>query len=335
MSALLFVFYKSLLLVFLISYFFAYMFEPLIRKLEKKKVSRTISVVIIWALMVLVLVLIVLPLILSLLQEVGTLQEKIGTYSQNFKDTIDKISNSKQTVIVYDFLQKINVSQGDIVNFIMDKFKDFIQYSGSMISNNISKFISSFMWVFTLPVITFYFMLDFKKIVSVLMDWELPGKGKAMKIVIQIEKEISKFFRGQLVICIILGFLMGIGFFIIGVDFPLLLGVLAGISNLVPYLGVIVSTVIAILFSILKLGFTMELLIAIIKIIILVMIVQAVDGFLLSPKILSSTLDLSPVFVILFLIAGGMYGGIIGMFLSIPFLIVVKVLFKNVKIKFT
>ncbi|MCK9224913.1 MAG: AI-2E family transporter [Candidatus Muirbacterium halophilum] len=338
----LFYMYSSLIFLFMLAYFISYMFEPVIKFLEKKKLSRPYSVTFVWVIITGLTLLVIFPIMFSLLHEISVLPPKLSEYSSRLTSTIDNIRKNlsgdlssgpggiiSQKILL--FLDYFNLSEQKIVSFFVDNFNNFVKYSGGFIGKNITKFISSFVWIFTVPVIAFYFMMDFKDINLNFNNFISRKDYRAL--IMEIQKEISRFFRGQLIICLIIGTLMGLGFLMIGVDFPHLLGVIAGFANLIPYFGVFASTALAVVFSILKFGFTVELLFILLKIIILVVIVQFIDGFVLSPRILSTTLELSPVYIMFFLFAGGQYGGIPGMFLAIPALIVVKVVLKYMEIK--
>ncbi|MFA7578211.1 MAG: AI-2E family transporter [Candidatus Muiribacteriota bacterium] len=335
-----FYYLSEIFIMFGISYIIAYMFEPLIKYLQKKGFKRGLSVILIWIILVAMMFLFVFPVILSIVSEISILVPKIAEYSQDFGAHFEKIKQNYQknrdsifVSRVFEFLGFMEISEKNIIDFGIEQGRKFLTLSGNAIKNNINNLISSFVWIFTIPVITFYTMLDFKEIAETIKAVEFPSKRKVRKIFIEIEREISKFFRGQLLICVIVGILMGFGFFFIGIDFPHLLGVIAGFANIIPYLGVLISTSVAIFFAVLKFGFTMELVFILIQLGIIVILVQSLDGFLLSPKILGETLNVSPVFVMLFLMAGGMVSGILGMFFAVPVLLVLRVLYNNISIK--
>ncbi len=337
-------YFSGLFFIFLVSYLIAYLFEPAVKMLEKQKVKRGFSVVLIWLLILIGLFIVVIPMLFSLKSEISDLQPKISQYSDNVTKTVENLRNKMNkkvddegddlVVKLLGMLDYFDITESNIVDYVIRNFNKMMSRIGSVVKNNIPGIISGFAWIFTVPVIAFYFMLDFKQITTSLREIKYPGSKNLRKILTEIEKEISNFFRGQLLICTIIGILMGFGFFLIGVDFPHLLGLIAGISNLVPYVGVIVSTGIALIFSVLKFGIGLELLFVVIKIGILVVIVQSLEGMFLSPRILSETLDLSPILVMFFLFAGGTFGGILGMFLAIPVLLIIRVLIKNIRLRF-
>ncbi|MGM0608116.1 MAG: AI-2E family transporter [Candidatus Muiribacteriota bacterium] len=339
------VFYLSgILFMFILSYFIAFTFEPAIKYLQKKKIKRVYSVILIWSFLILLIFLIVIPVIFSILAEIAELGPKIGEYTNAFADKIEAYEaqdpESAEGVLSYfagrffKFFQFFDITERTIIDFLLGNFRNFLNYTGNFLRNNINKVISSFIYIFTIPIISFYFMLDFS-IISEKIKLFTGNKNENIKNIInETEKDVSKFFRGQLIICFIVGSLLGFGFFLIEVDFPHLLGFIAGLANLIPYFGAFMSTAIALLFSLLKFGFTSEFLFILLKILILVTIVQSLDAFFLSPKILGTKLNLSPVLIMFFLFTGGTIAGILGMFLSIPTMLIIRVLYKNLKIKF-
>ncbi|HNU81001.1 MAG TPA: AI-2E family transporter, partial [Bacillota bacterium] len=127
------------------------------------------------------------------------------------------------------------------------------------------------------------------------------------------------FIRGQLLAALIVGILSSIGLSIIRLDFAILIGMTAGIANIIPYFGPILGSVPAVIVGLLS-GNPVKALLAI----IVLVAVQQIDGTLISPRIVGSSVGLHPVFVMLSMIIGGSYLGLLGMLIAVPIAAIIK-----------
>ena len=120
---------------------------------------------------------------------------------------------------------------------------------------------------------------------------------------------------------VVVGILTSIAMSLLGVKYALLLGFMIGLFNLIPYFGAIIAVIIAIIVTLLTGGFGQALLMAII-----VIILQQIDANIINPKIVGNSLKISPLLVIFAVTVGGAYFGVLGMFLAVPIVAVLKIL---------
>jgi predicted PurR-regulated permease PerM len=138
----------------------------------------------------------------------------------------------------------------------------------------------------------------------------------------QYDQLLGEYLRGQLMVATFVGLATGLGFWIVGFPNAVLLGVVAGVFNIVPYLGLIVSLVPALLIAILSPPLWLSLL----KVAGVFFIVQALDSYLLSPRIIGSRVGLHPVWVMLAILAFGSFFGFVGLLIAIPLAVLIKLL---------
>jgi predicted PurR-regulated permease PerM len=137
-------------------------------------------------------------------------------------------------------------------------------------------------------------------------------RPKAVAVIREMRREISGFWRGQLMICGVVGALTALGLLIVGVPAWLLLGLLMGILELIPYIGPFLASVPVFLFTLpMGLGRVAWAL-------GVVLLVQQLEGGLISPRLMSGATRLHPVTVLLAISAGGLLGGMAGMLLAVP-----------------
>ena len=178
-------------------------------------------------------------------------------------------------------------------------------------------------YVVLVPVLTYYLLHDFDVIRGKLGALIPPPKRDAwLGFLRDYDGLVSRYLRGQLLAATTVGLLTTLGLWVLGFPYPALVGVVAGVFNLVPYLGLIVSLVPAILIALLS-G---EILASFGKIAIVFGIVQALDGTVIGPKIVGGSVGLHPAWVILALSAGGLFLGFVGLLIAVPMALLVKLL---------
>lgn len=130
-----------------------------------------------------------------------------------------------------------------------------------------------------------------------------------------------KFISGQLIDAIIVGILVTIAMSILGVKYAALLGFMIGLFNIIPYFGAIIAVVISVIITIITGGLSQAIIMAIV-----VIILQQIDSNIINPKIIGNSLEISPLLVIFAVTVGGAYFGVLGMFLSVPVIAVLKII---------
>ena len=129
-----------------------------------------------------------------------------------------------------------------------------------------------------------------------------------------------KFISGQLIDAVVVGILVTIAMSIIGVKYSVLLGFIIGLFNIIPYFGAIVAVVISVIITIITGGLSQALIMAAV-----VIILQQIDSNIINPKIIGNSLEISPLLVIFAVTVGGAYFGVLGMFLAVPIIAVLKI----------
>ena len=139
-----------------------------------------------------------------------------------------------------------------------------------------------------------------------------------------IHEVFAKFLRGQLLEAFFVGVLSAIALSIVGIDYAFVIGIIAGICNMIPYVGPVVGTILAAIMGLLS-GRPIKVLYAIIS----MLVVQQIDNNLLAPKIVGESVGLHAVFTMMAILIGGNIGGLLGMLLAVPVAAAFKVLFSN------
>ena len=144
---------------------------------------------------------------------------------------------------------------------------------------------------------------------------------KISKYVNSTNTVFFRFISGQLIDAVVVGILVTIAMSIIGVKYSVLLGFIIGLFNIIPYFGAIIAVGISILITIITGGLSQAIIMAII-----VIILQQIDANIINPKIIGNSLEISPILVIFAVTVGGAYFGVLGMFLAVPVIAVLKII---------
>ncbi len=176
------------------------------------------------------------------------------------------------------------------------------------------------MTIVTVPFVLFYMLKDGPKLLPNIKRM-LPDKQADVigDLLVKMSDTIAKYISGQVIECLFVGTFSAIGYGLVGIPYALLIGIFAGITNIIPYLGPYIGLVPAI-FIALSMSFK-----EVILVIVVCVVVQQIDGNLVYPNVIGKTLDIHPLTIIMILLAAGNIAGLLGMILAIPLYAVSKV----------
>ena len=262
-----------------------------------------------------------------------------GQLSNNptISNIIDDISNylntnSFSTSSIETTLRNLNIpfidSLEPYIIQIVNALQTYIMSNLGAMTSNIMSIGSSIASFFIALIISIYILKDYeyfiglwKKLYNLIFRRSSLG-NKIIKIFKVINDVFSKFIRGQLLEAFFVGALSSIALAIVRIDYAVVIGIIAGICNLIPYVGPIVGTVLAAIMGLLS-GRPIKVLYAIIA----MLIVQQGDNNFLAPKIVGNSVGLHPVFTMMAILIGGNIGGLFGMLLAVPIVASIRVLF--------
>ncbi len=176
------------------------------------------------------------------------------------------------------------------------------------------------------PVLTYYFLNDGKILKQKFLDlFSFPYRVRLRETIEEMAEVIAKYLYGQLLVSVIIGLIVFCGMYALRIDYPLILGLLAMITEAIPIVGPIIGAIPAIL-----LGYLLSPALAV-KVILFFIIVHQLENHIIVPNIMGHTIDLHPVVIIISLLIGGQLYGIIGMLLAVPVTALLRVLIKHIR----
>lgn len=317
----------SILMPFLMGILVAYLFYIPCRQIEKlyrntkfvKKKARGLSVITVYIMAILVLVIVINIIIPAISKSVVDLASNLPGYYQK---AIEYVNNMPEdSFIKKESIQKIisDLQSIDITKIIsLENISDYIEGVIGVANGIFNTFVTIIMSVYVLlergKILEFVRKLNsalFKKETCMALD----------KYFMKANDIFFKFISSQVLDGIIVGIIVSIAMWILGVKYWVLLGFMIGLFNIIPYFGAIIAVVIATIITIFTGGFTKA-----IWMVIVVVILQQIDANIINPKIVGNALKLSPILVIFSVTVFGAYFGVLGMFLAVPCIAVIKIL---------
>jgi predicted PurR-regulated permease PerM len=305
---------------FLIAALLAYIGDPLVDRLEAKKLSRTLSVIIVFlglTFFAFILLLILVPLIQ---QQIINLAQKVPGYLDWLQVTA---LPWLQTKLGFELPNLEQLKQTLQANW---------QQAGGVALNVLGSLTSSGAALLELlanlvlvPVVTFYLLRDWDKLVARIHEL-LPRhiEPTIVRLTRDADEVLGAFFRGQLLVMLSLGLIYSTGLWAFGVDHALLIGMIAGIVSFVPYLGLVVGLLLAGTASILQYQDVLHLW----QVAVVFGVGQVLESVLLTPWLVGDRIGLHPVAVIFAVLAFGQLFGFFGVLLALPVAAVLMVIIR-------
>lgn len=323
----------SILAPFALAFVFAYVANPLVEKCEEKGISRgwgaVLFVLIVGLLIALALILLV-PLVMHQgRQFLEDLPRVIDEALVWYRAQVRALDQSGLPVIRdLSFERAMEVSSDDVSAWLAEQVTALRPSWETAVGlgQGLQTALTILGYLVLTPVLTFYLLRDFPRMRRTLTR-ALPEdrRDDVLTFLRRYDALLGQYLRGQLVVAAFVGLATGIGLLL--VDFPnaVLLGVIAGVFNLVPYLGLVVSLVPALFIAIV----TPPLWLSLLKVAGVFLAVQSLDAYVISPRIIGERVGLHPVWIMLAIIAGGSFFGIVGLLLAIPIAVLVKLVARN------
>ncbi len=292
----------------------AYVLNPPVRFLTTRiRLSRTLAVVSVYLALIVILGLVLVAFVPSLIQQVTSI-------NVDFQNIVEGVSRFfEQPLFIFGFY----VDLMDVYQEVSGTLQSIVSPLASQTVSFLIGLASGFAWLVFVLIVSFYLLKDLPKLGRSL-NTLVPAdyQDEVRRLVKEINVIWSAFFRSQLVLCAVIGTLVGITMQIVGVRNALILGIIAGVLEIVPNVGPTIAAIPAVLFAYfqgstylpLSNGWFALLVIG------LYVVIQQLENNFLVPRIIGRSLNLHPLVVIIGAIAGAKLAGILGIFLAAPIL---------------
>ena len=316
---------QSILTPFLVGMVLAYLGDPVVDRLETYKINRTVGVLIVFVVFLVLIVGVALVVVPMLVREVAGLIHDIPS-------GIAWLQEKASPWLVATFnIDPFDVSLDNVKERLLGNWQQAGGLAGRVLQEvtaSSAALIMALVSIALSPVVAFYLMRDWDEVIEKVHEM-IPRtmEETAVSLVRDCDEVLSQFLRGQLLIMLILGCIYAVGLSIVGLNLALLIGLLAGLASIVPYLGFAVGIVAATLAAM----FQFHEVLPLVYVLIVFVIGQGIEGMVLTPLLVGDRIGLHPVAVIFAVLAGGHLFGFFGILLALPVAAVVMVFVRHLR----
>ncbi|AEP87977.1 AI-2E family transporter [Bacillus spizizenii] len=295
-----------------------YLLNPVVDFLERRRIRRIYSILLLYLLIIGLITITIVSIIPFLKEQIMSLIDNIPRYVDVVEDQTKQLIGSN---FVNQAQQTMNINISDLATKVSDQAATIVNSTFTGVGNFIGALTEIIISIVTVPFILFYLLKDGKKLpVYILKFVPTRLKEQTYTVLSEMNHRLSSYIRGQIIVSFCIGFLLFIGYLIIGLDYASLLAVIAACTSIVPYLGPTIAITPAIIIAIV----TSPLML--LKLVIVWTIVQLIEGKLISPQIMGKNLHIHPITIIFLLLTAGKLFGVVGIILAIPGYAVAKVI---------
>jgi len=316
----LFIFWK-LLAPFILSYVIYFILRPALHFLEQRGIPHTWSVCLVFFSILGGLALFMAFFIPALFAEFSNITNNLHSYSLSINSFLDSVRYSLNSL---PFGSSLADMAAGIFSPSPEKTAAFFQSAAQKIPSFLSTLL---LFVMVIPFATFFFLLDGRRLSHTLISI-VPNRffEATLNLMFHLNQQFGLILRGMLISVFIVSLLSSLGLWIIHLKFPILIGVFAGFSNLIPYAGPVVGIAAACIAAVMT-GSPLDMFI---YILVVFFIVQAIDNILLQPLVMAKSANLHPLFVLFLVFFGSSFGGFAGMLVIVPAVSLSLVIFRTI-----
>ncbi len=304
---------RAILPPFIIALIIAYLLNPLVKMLENFKVPRVLAIILVYTLVISAVAVVVLYGLPKIVKELNRFADTVPYYTRQVQGFIRSLQRDYSR-------SNIPESVKQVTDETIRRAEELLISTVRYVADSIIGLFSQVFSLIIAPVLAFYMLKDWETLGRYTFSLLPTGwREEAAFLFHEVDLVLTKFIRGHLLVAFIVGILTALGLAAIGMKFALLLGILAGAADIVPYFGPIFGAVPVMALALLQSKYQALYAAAV------MLVVQQLESNVISPKILGDSLGLHPLVIIFVLLAGGKLFGIVGMLLAVPVTAVARI----------
>ncbi|EUJ45436.1 AI-2E family transporter [Listeria riparia] len=303
-----------------------YLLNPLIDWLEKKGWHRGWSIGLLYLVIIGILVLIFSVIVPAVRDQIVSL---VKTFPSYWDKVVSQFNEFSQSPLFDQAKTKVQENLSDITKTISEKGAGVVSSAIDSIGSVVGTVTEVVLAIVTTPLVLFYLLKDGKKLPDFLLKM-LPVNSRAhtRQVLQESNSQISSYIRGQIIVSFCIGVLLFIGYIIIGLPYALTLAIIAACTSIVPYLGPAIAITPAIIIAIVTSPWLL------LKLIIVWVVVQLLEGKFISPQVMGKTLKVHPITILFVILVAGKLFGVLGVIFAVPGYAVLKVIVTHMFIWF-
>jgi len=300
---------REMVLLLLLAAGLAYLLTPLVRMAESAAIRRDIAVIALFLILIVGLVATSYFFLPRLRSEFNTLYAGLPSLTERLDAALDAVQ--KEIAAEYPVAQRLFPDR----EVRYERLNTFIEQQTADLPNLVGHLATVAIAAVLIPFLSFFLLRDARKMIQFLMNRLPPAHIEtSVAVSCEIERTIGRYVRGLAIDGMIIGTAAALGLWVLGVNYPLLLGAFSGLANVVPYLGPILGAGVATLVALIQ----FQSLAPLGKVLVLYLFIKALDDVVLQPTIVGMSVHLHPILLLASVIVGGHSFGLIGMIVAVP-----------------
>ncbi|GAB3050489.1 AI-2E family transporter [Virgibacillus ainsalahensis] len=313
-----FSFLLKLLSPFLVSCLIAYLIYPVVSKLHKLNIPRSFAILFIYIAFFGGSAYLIYRVYPAVVHQLHDLNEQLPVFINMYEGLIYQL---------YEYTSFLPEMVHDKMDQLVTRIESGL---GNILENLIGGFARIFdmiIFLTVIPVLVFYFIKDYQKIKGYLKHF-IPARYRKQtsKMIYAIDESLGKYIRGQLLVCLFVGLASWIVFQVLNIKYALLLAIIMGVTNIIPYFGPIIGALPAVAITFTMPGHQ------VIFVILAIFAIQVIEGNLLAPYIVGKSINIHPVAIIFALLLGGQLFGVVGLIVAVPLLTIMRVILNHMRV---
>ncbi len=310
-------FARGILAPFIIAAFITYILSPVILKIQSYGYRRWVAVAIIAAIFFIVMAALIIIFIPLLFEEIDKLRVNFSAYYKYVLSYTEMLRHKLETIIPA-------LKEYQVYDIAIEKIQNFATSEAQKVPQYLMSIFSVFSVIVLIPMLVFFMLLGGNRPINTIVEL-VPSNSveTILSVIYEMDSVLGRFIRGQLIEAVFVGTMSVIVLSIFGVNFALLIGIIAGFANMIPYMGPFVGVALA---SIVGLVQFQDFFI-LVKIIPSFIIIQFLDNNLIQPLVVGQNVDLSPVTMVFAMLAGAQVFGFLGIVFAVPVMAIIKTIF--------
>lgn len=307
-----------------ISILVSYLIAPAVTALHERGVGKILSITFVYVILAVIVGFFVAYLLPVVTHEFHRLVGNMGTMARNLEGIVVSGVSSAQTIAPESLKPMLSPENFQVSQLLQNSQAEFPSLVGGMMPSfflGMKSAVGVLAGVFLVPLLTFYILMDvdtYKR--SFLSILPKAWRQNATELLHRVDYTLGQYIRGQIIVCVSIGIFVGTALWALGIDYAVLIGFFAGVVDIIPYVGVVIGLIPAFLIALVNKG----VLFAIFTIAVLESI-HWLEGHVVVPAVVGHSVGLPPLTIMVALLAGAQIGGIMGMFVAVPFAAIIRV----------
>jgi putative permease len=306
---------------FLLSFVLAYLIDPLVVALERRRVKRMHGITLIYLLLVLCSLIFVTFFVPMISRNWDAFVHSLPLYLQKAEDML--LSWKERILLPYS---------ADEWRWVLDTLTSQLDKlfgkAGAGIYTALSSAIFNLFNIILAPILVLFMLMYKEPVIAGITSWLPPARRDTILAMgREINGSIGGYLRGQLIVSLIVAIFSTVALFLLDVDHPIFNGVFAGLASILPFIGVILATLPPLFFAYIK----FQSGIALFKVLVAFSVIYFLEGYVVKPVVFKGAMDLNPLVTIIFVMAFGELMGFWGILLAIPIAAAVKILAEHIR----